>query len=477
MPTMPTKTDLLDKRSNLRSEIERLANIEHITPGEDQRLDRLIAGFEKVTGQLDAIEATERSARDRRIADVRTKATERAVGYDDFAYVPSRTARDIFEAEARNASEAVDLAMRAIDKLSEHAEPVPELPAILKANPAYAERARALADPDYGAGFLKLAAAGGDASRALLTMTPDERAAFERVARSEARGMSTVDTAGGYGIPLALDPSIVLTNTGISGSIRSVARIVRGISDVWRGITSAGSTASWDAEGAEVSDDSPTLANVDITARTGRVFVPVTDELFDDYASLAEQMRRVLADARDRLEADAFINGNGTTQPAGVLTRISATTNSRVLVNTDGAFSAPDVYKVFGNLPARHRPNATWLMSLDAMNEVRSFGDDKLGNQTVNLQAGYAFNLLGRPVIESASMPDFTGTTGAANITLVGDFENFVIFDRLAGRLELIPHLFGTTNGRPTGQRGWFYSFRVGSEVMNTDAFRVLVNE
>ena len=38
--------------------------------------------------------------------------------------------------------------------------------------------------------------------------------------------------------------------------------------------------------------------------------------------------------------------------------------------------------------------------------------------------------------------------------TICPDFENYVIADRLGMTVEFIPHLFGTANQRPTGQRG-----------------------
>ena len=52
-------------------------------------------------------------------------------------------------------------------------------------------------------------------------------------------------------------------------------------------------------------------------------------------------------------------------------------------------------------------------------------------------------------------MPEFTGSTGAANLLVVGDFSNFLVAQRAGMSVELIPHLFATGNNRPSGQRGW----------------------
>jgi len=49
-----------------------------------------------------------------------------------------------------------------------------------------------------------------------------------------------------------------------------------------------------------------------------------------------------------------------------------------------------------------------------------------------------------------------------------------LIADRIGGTIELIPHLFGATNRFPTGQRGLYYYWRTGSDVLVQNAFRYL---
>lgn len=56
----------------------------------------------------------------------------------------------------------------------------------------------------------------------------------------------------------------------------------------------------------------------------------------------------------------------------------------------------------------------------------------------------------------------------------MGDFSRFVIIDRIGLTIELIPHIVGT-NHRPTGQRGLFAYWRVGSKVVDAGAFRALL--
>jgi HK97 family phage major capsid protein len=148
------------------------------------------------------------------------------------------------------------------------------------------------------------------------------------------------------------------------------------------------------------------------------------------------------------------------------------------VVGTDGAFSAPDVLKVWKSLPERYRANATWVMNTDVENEIRSFADGSAqAYYTVDLAAGGIGTLFGRPIRTTDYAPEFTGTTGAANILVVGDFSNFLVAQRAGMSVELIPHLFATGNNRPSGQRGWFAYARHGFDSVNDLGFRLLQNQ
>jgi HK97 family phage major capsid protein len=64
-------------------------------------------------------------------------------------------------------------------------------------------------------------------------------------------------------------------------------------------------------------------------------------------------------------------------------------------------------------------------------------------------------------------------TTTGSKVGIVGDFSNYVIADRIGLEVEIVPTLFGT-NHRPTGQRGVFARWRVGTVVAVPNAFRYL---
>jgi HK97 family phage major capsid protein len=275
---------------------------------------------------------------------------------------------------------------------------------------------------------------------------------------------------GGFGIPFTLDPAILLTSAGAINPLRQVARIIPITTREWRGVSSAGVTASYDAEALEVSDDSPTpLAQPTVTAAMGRAFVPFPMELEDDWNGLAAELQRLIADGRDVLDATAYLTGSGTNEPAGVLTGL--TTTQRVQTAGAGAFAIADVYSLKQALPARFQPGAAFLAHPNRFDTIFRFvGGNSAEPPLLPTRDG---PLVGKPAYEWSTMA--TPTTTGTKLMLYGNFrEGYVIVDRLGMSAEIVPHLFGATNRFPTGQRGLFARWRSGGAVVNANALRYL---
>lgn len=300
--------------------------------------------------------------------------------------------------------------------------------------------------------------------------TPEEARAV-----NEFRAASLTSTSGGYGVPVLIDPTIVLTGQQSLNPLRRISRVETITTNAWKGVSSAGVSWSYDTEAAAVSDDTPTLAQPSVTVHAARGFIPYSIEISQDYPSFADEYGRLLAEGYDELQSEKFVTGSGTNEPFGIVAALDANTNVEVVPTTDGTFSATDVDKVWTALPDRSKGNATWLMNSDLDSYIALWGD-AYGGRTVDL-AGRATTLRGRPIELATYMPAFTGTTGAANILVVGDFRNYLIVDRVGMSVELVPHLFDVTNNRPTGQRGIFAFARNGADSINDDGFRLLQNQ
>ena len=64
-------------------------------------------------------------------------------------------------------------------------------------------------------------------------------------------------------------------------------------------------------------------------------------------------------------------------------------------------------------------------------------------------------------------------TTSGTIMAILGDFSQFVIYDRIGVNVEYIANVVDGS-GVPTGQRGLVAYKRVGSDVTDLDAFRLL---
>lgn len=203
-----------------------------------------------------------------------------------------------------------------------------------------------------------------------------------------------------------------------------------------------------------------------------------TREVGMDYPSFASEMQTLLAEGYDELLVDKFTRGSGSGEPNGVLTVLSASATNRVTVSTAGTISATDPYKVWKAVPQRFRRRASWLMSVDVNNGLRQQGTANVFHAfTVNIPTEWADTFFGKQAYESPYMPDTTtSTTGNTALTVVGDFRNYKIARRGGMSMEQIPHIFHTLNNRPSGTRGLFAYSRIGGDVVNTSAFRLLVN-
>jgi HK97 family phage major capsid protein len=284
--------------------------------------------------------------------------------------------------------------------------------------------------------------------------------------------MSLTDANGGYLVPFTLDPTIILTNSGITDPIRQISTVKTIATDSWNGVSSAGVTAEWLGEGVEAADASPTFTQPTITPKKAAAWVFGSYEVLAD-SGFASELSRLLADAKMRLEGAAFATGNtGATRPRGIVAATAAVTASIVTAATTNAFVAGDVYRVADALRPRDAAQASWIANKRIYSLIRQM--DTAGGSAfwANLGMGVPAQLLGQPQYEASTMSSVVTTGG--NVLLAGNFANYVIVDRVGMSIMYDPLVKSTGNGRPTGQAGWFAVWRVGADTVDPDSFRLL---
>lgn len=287
------------------------------------------------------------------------------------------------------------------------------------------------------------------------------------------------NTQGGFFVPFYLDPTIMLDSDGSANVVRQLARVVTlspGQGNTWHGISSAGAAGSWDAELAEVSDDSPSFGEPSIPLNTPRTFIKASFQAVEDIPDLATEMTMMFADARDVLEGAAHCTGTGANdQPTGIVTALDANTNVEVISTTAATIGVVDINGLLRAVPQRYRRNAQWLMNDVYADAIQQLGTAVGASYTGTLATDLSETLKGKPWHRSDDMPSTQTTTVNDNEIVVGDWSRYVIVDRPGGMtVEYIPNLVGTTNNFPTGERGWMAWWRNGADSVLDVAFRLL---
>jgi len=457
---MSTLKDKLDEMARIKGELQQMEDDDTVTEenGGDLR-DTLIDRWETLDAESKPI--IERMERIRGITRAATDEgnLERPIGRDTPDLVV-RTNRDPYEnldAVRDRIVTRSDLRARGLDAIELEAKR-----GNLSHDLAEAATVRAQDSP-------------GVARHCLLTGSPEYQEAFrayledpEGMAQRAALSLTLAN--GGYLLPFVLDPTIILTNTGSANPWRRISNVKQTTSNTWNGVTSAGVTAAWLTEGSTAADASPTVANVVVTPQKAAAWVFGSYEVLED-TDFGQQLPRLLADAKDRLEEAAFATGAGSGGvPQGVITgATTVVTTATTLVIAIG-----DVYATQQALPPRFRnaPGCAWVANVAIINKFRQLDTAGGASFWTNLGKGQPETLLGAPIYESTTMASTLTSTNL--LAVMGDFGQFFIVDRVGVSLIYEPLVKGSGSQLPSGQAGWFMFWRTGSQVAVVNGFRVM---
>lgn len=174
-------------------------------------------------------------------------------------------------------------------------------------------------------------------------------------------------------------------------------------------------------------------------------------------------------------EGRAFVSGDGTNKPTGILTYVTGGVNAAKhpfgaieVVNSGAAtaITADAIIDLVYSLPAAYVGNAKFAMNRKTLAIVRKLKDGQ-GNYLwqPSYVAGQPSTLCGFPVVEMADMPD----VAANSISIMfGDFnQGYLIVDRMGVRVLRDPY----TN-KPFVQ--FYTTKRVGGGLLNPEPLRAM---
>ena len=162
-------------------------------------------------------------------------------------------------------------------------------------------------------------------------------------------------------------------------------------------------------------------------------------------------------------EEDAFINGNGTGKPTGLLT----TGETGLTAASATAVTADEVIDLYHSLRTPYRKKAQFIANDSTIKAIRKLKDNT--GQYVwqpGLQAGQPDTILNRPILTSQHMPEI----GAGRkILLFGDLSYYWIADRQGRTFQRLSELYAKT-----GQVGFRVFQRLDGKLILPEAVKTL---
>lgn len=279
----------------------------------------------------------------------------------------------------------------------------------------------------------------------------------------------STDANGGFLVPETFVAEL-LRNVVQFSPVRQYARVMQVAgADVKMPKRTGTMTAAWVSETGARSATQPTYGEVVLTPFEAACYVDVSNQLIEDSAlNIESELAFDAAEEFGRLESAAFVSGDGTGKPKGILAEATIPTVATGNASTLGTAPADKLIDMFYSLAPAYRANATWGMNSTLLASVRKLKDSQ-GNFL--WQAGLAANqpetILGRPVAELPDMPD---VAASALPIVLGDFaQGYRIADRVQLSVLRDPYSLATT-----GQTRFHFRRRVGGGVVKAEAFRLL---
>lgn len=275
------------------------------------------------------------------------------------------------------------------------------------------------------------------------------------------------DSEGGYLVPDEFEHTLVRAMEDAT-IIRSFAHVITTSSGAHKipVVASHGSAAWIDEEGAYTEGDE-TFGQAQLDAHKVGTIIKVSEELLNDSAFdlegyfVSEFARRI-----GEKEEEAFLVGNGTLKPTGML---NATGGADVGVTTAAstAITADEIIDLYHSLKVPYRKDAVWILNDSTVKAIRKLKDSN--GQYLwqpGIKDGEVDTILGRPYYTSPFVP--TIAAGAKTV-LFGDLNYYWIGDREGITFKRLNELYAGN-----GQVGFLAYKRLDGKTVLPEAIKVL---
>ena len=375
---------------------------------------------------------------------------------------------------------ANDIRIKALEAKG-HVDPLLE-EKVDKANKEIGEIAKQMADIEKKLGRPR--GQGSDAD----SEVEEHKAAFSKFLRKgrdeglrelERKALNlTADDDGGYAVPTELDTDIlqILRNESPMRRVCTVRQV--GGAEYKKLVNLGGAGSGWVGEDdARPETTTPKLAALtpymgEIYANPAATQQMLDDSFFNAESWLADEVALEFATEENL----AFLSGNGTKKPKGILAYTSVTTGDATRTfgqlqhkATAGAtaITGDELIDLVYLLKKAQRNGAVWMMNNSTQAYIRKIKSAVDGHYLwqPGLQGGQPPSLLGYAIEENEDMADIATTAVAV---MFGNFKRgYLILDRMGTRLLRDPY----TN-KPYVH--FYTTKRVGGMLMDSNSIKLL---
>ncbi len=274
------------------------------------------------------------------------------------------------------------------------------------------------------------------------------------------------DSEGGYLVPDEFEHTLVM-NLEEENVLRGLCTVIQTSSgDRKIPIVSAHGTASWVDEEDPIPTSDETFGQITIGAHKVATMIKVSDELLQDSVfNLESYIASEFARRIGAAEEEAFITGNGTGKPTGLL---HATNGAGTGVTTAGTtIAADELFDLVHSIKSVYRKKAVFLLNDSTLKAIRKLKDGQ--GQYLwqpGIKEGQPDTLLNYRIATSPYMPEISAGN---KVILFGDFKAYWIADRQGRSFQRLNELFAAT-----GQVGFRATQRVDGRLVLAEAMKCL---
>lgn len=287
----------------------------------------------------------------------------------------------------------------------------------------------------------------------------------------EYRVLSKGASGGGFFVPTDISNQVIRALRFLPGGVSSLARTVN---------TSTGETvnlplnlthgsAAWIAESGTYTPSDETITNASISAYKAGSKIIISEELLTDSAfDLSGFISTEFGERIGALAEAAYISGDGSGKPTGILDAGSAVTVSTLPAGYVTTLAWAGLATAIYSIPAQYRQNMSLLASdslwVKLLTTVDSTGAPLF---TASTAAGLPDRVAGVPIY---AHPNLAATGANAKSAIVGDFSRGYLIRQVDGVFMQRQNELHSDSG----QVGFRAYLRLDGKVVLADALRVI---